>query len=131
MAGCGPIAVFANEEKTVGVMQKDVVDQCGVAKDGKAVLTMYCEGQLGNDFTIEDVGEKAETYLEFILSGQFGEQVPASKGRATVIRLSCEYWPHSMYKERFRKMAHQLAAYEVGLLVDVSNLRVTGAVTGG
>ena len=112
----------------MGVLQKDVIDRCGVANDGKAVLTMYCEGQLGEDFTIDDVGEKAETYLEFVLSGQLAEQVPASKGRPAVIRISCEYWPHSKYKENFRKMAGQLAAYEVGLLVDVSSLRVTGGI---
>ncbi|WP_431274678.1 DUF6572 domain-containing protein [Variovorax ureilyticus] len=112
----------------MGVLQKDVIDRCGVANDGKAVLTMYCEGKMGQDFTVDDVGEKAETYLEFVLSGQFAEQVPASKGRPAVIRISCEYWPHSKYKETFRKMAGQLAAYDIGLVVDVSSLRVAGGI---
>ena len=91
-------------------------------------MTMYCGGRLGQEYSIEDVGEKAETYLEFFLSGQLLESFPAAKGRRAIIRVSCEFTPHSQFKEKFRKMANQLAGYDVGLLVDVSSMHSRGGV---
>ena len=96
--------------------------------DGVVHLVMYCPGNLGDEYTFEQVAEKAEGYLEFVLEGQLELQLPHYKGKPVTIRISCETWPHSQYKARFAKMARQLAEYRVGLLVDVSNLTVTGGV---
>jgi hypothetical protein len=110
----------------VSVNEKQTIDQCGLANDGTALLIMYCGGELGDSYTIEDIADKAETYLEFVLSGQLEKQLPSCKGKPVVFRISCEYWPHSKYKPRFAKMAHQLKEYDIELVVEVNSLRVTG-----
>jgi hypothetical protein len=112
----------------MSVHEKQAVDQCGLAHDGTVDLVMYCPGQLGKDFTFEDIGEKAEAYLEFVLEGAFAQQLPEFVGKPLRIRVSCEYWPHSEYKPRFAKMARQLAEYRITLVVEVSSLRVSGGV---
>jgi hypothetical protein len=42
---------------------KDTIDQCGQTSDGTAHLVMYCPGELGKDFSFEDIAEKAENDL--------------------------------------------------------------------
>jgi hypothetical protein len=110
----------------MSVHDKDTVDQCGQTNDGTVHLVMFCPGALGQDYSFEDVAEKAESYLEFALEGALEQQAPQFAGKPLAILVSCEYWPHSSYKPRFAKMARQLAGYEIGLLVEVSNLRVSG-----
>ncbi|EUJ09477.1 hypothetical protein Meth11DRAFT_0271 [Methylophilaceae bacterium 11] len=110
----------------MSVHEKNTIDRCGLTNDGKAMLIMYCSGELGADYTIEDIADKAETYLEFVLSGQLSEQVPECKGKAVIFRVSCEFWPKNEYKPRFAKMAKQLSEYEVELSVEVSSLRISG-----
>lgn len=110
----------------MGVLQHDVIDLVGIANDGKVHLTMYCGGVLGTDYSTDDLGEKAETYLEFCLSGQLLEKFPAAKGRAVLIRISCEFWPQNQYRATFQKMAAQLVEYDVGLMVDVSSMHGPG-----
>ena len=112
----------------MSVHDKQTVDRCGRANDGTALLTMYCPGLLGQDYTFDDVADKAETYLEFVLSGQLVETFPECRGRSVVFRLSCELWPHSSYKPRFAKMARQLSEYNVKLVVEVSSLTVSGGI---
>ena len=102
------------------------IDNCGLANDGAALLIIYCAGYLGEDYEIEDIAEKAETYLDFIESGQMAMRFPECVGRPVVLRLSCEYWPNDIYKPRFAKMAKQLKAYNIKLNVEVSSMRVTG-----
>ncbi len=89
---------------------------------------MYCPGRLGQDCTFEDLADKAETYLEFVLSGQLIEAFPQCEGKPVVFRVSCELWPHSSYKPRFAKIARQLSEYEVRLVVEVSSLTVSGGI---
>ena len=110
----------------MSVHEKDTVDQCGQANDGTVHLVMYCPGVLGKDYSFEDIADKAEGYLEFALEGFLEKQVPQFAHKPLAIRISCEYWPHSSYKPRFAKMAHQLSGYNIGLLVDVSSLRTSG-----
>lgn len=110
----------------MSVHGKDTIDQCGQTSDGTVHLVMYCPGELGKDFSFEDIAEKAENYLEFALEGALEKQAPQFAGKPLAIRVSCEYWPHSSYKPRFAKMARQLAIYKIGLLVDVSHLSVVG-----
>lgn len=102
------------------------MDRCGPANDGTALLIMYCPGLLGQDYQSDDIGEKAETYLEFVESGQLLERFPECAGLPVVFQVSCQFWPHSMYKPRFLKMANQLKEYGVRLDVLVSSLTVSG-----
>lgn len=113
---------------SMSVLEKETVDQIGQTSDGIVHLVMFCPGYLGQDYSFEDIAEKAETYLEFALEGGLNNQTPQFAGRPIAIRVCCEYWPHSSYKPRFAKMASQLANYKIGLLVDVSDMRVTGGV---
>lgn len=110
----------------MSVHDKATVDRCGQAKDGTVHFVMYCPGVLGQDYSFEDVAEKAEAYLEFALEGALEKQLPQYTGKPMVIRLSCEYWPHPSYKPRFAKMARQLSEYNLGLMVEVSSLVVPG-----
>jgi len=110
----------------MSVHDKETVDQCGQTKEGVVQLVMYCPGELGQDYSFEDIAEKAEGYLEFALEGALEKQLPQFVGKPLAIRVSCEHWPHSSYKPRFAKMARQLSEYHIGLLVDVSSLRVPG-----
>ena len=112
----------------MSVHDKQTIDRCGQATDGTALLTIYCPGLLGQDYTFEDLGEKAETYLDFVLSGQLVEDFPQCKDRQIVFRISCELWPNSSYKPRFSKMARQLSEYGVKLIVEVSSLTVSGGI---
>ena len=110
----------------MSVHDKQTIDRCGPAKDGSALLAIYCPGLLGQDYTFEDLADKAETYLEFVLSGQLAEAFPQCKGRPVVFMVSCELWPNVSYKPRFSKMARQLSEYGVKLIVEVSSLTVSG-----
>src|SRR6185503_380037 len=94
---------------SMSVHDKDSVDQCGQTQDGTVHVVMYCPGVLGQDYSFEDIAEKAEAYLEFALEGALVQQLPHFVGKPLAIRVSCEYWPHSSYKPRFAKMARQLA----------------------
>jgi hypothetical protein len=110
----------------MGVLEREKIDHCGLAKDGTALLIMYCAGALGKDYQMADIGEKAETYLEFAQSGQLIERFPECRGKKVVFHVSCEYWPHSTFKPRFARMAEQLAQYDIELVVEVSKLRGPG-----
>ena len=110
----------------MSVLEIEKIDQCGLARDGTALLIMYCGGILGKDYQMEHIGEKAETYLEFVQSGRLVERLPECRGKRVVFQVACEFWPHSSYKSRFAKMADQLAPYEVDLVVEVSHLRGPG-----
>lgn len=110
----------------MSVHERETVDQIGQADDGVVHLVMYCPGYLGQDYSFEDIAEKAEAYLEFALEGGLQANAPQFAGHPIAIRVFCEYWPHSSYKPRFSKMASQLANYKIGLLVSVSDMRVKG-----
>jgi hypothetical protein len=68
----------------MSVHDKQSVDRCGLANDSTALLIMYCPGLMGRDFTFEDLADKAETYLEFVLSGQLLEAFPECKGKPVI-----------------------------------------------
>ena len=112
----------------MSVFEVKKIDRIGETTDGVVHLAMYCPGVLGQDFSFEDIAEKTETYLEFILEGELQKRTPQFANKPLLIRVSCEYWPHADYKARFLKMSKQLQRYDIALLVDVSSLRAKGGI---
>lgn len=112
----------------MGVHDKGVVDQLMPSGDGKVYLLIYAAGSLGSDYSFEDLGDKVETYLEFLTEGGLAAQFPNLAKRPPVMQVTCEVRPTNKYKERFARMAAQIEPYGIELRVVVSELHGPGGV---
>lgn len=112
----------------MSVLDHQTVDKCGRSNESAALLIMYCPGLLGQDYQFEDIAEKAETYLEFVESGQLLKAFPECRSLPVKFQVSCQFWPNTSYKPRFAKMAKQLSEYNVKLEVFVSSLTISGGI---